>query len=143
MNLTGLDRGFHPTIDKTIRDKGLIEEDGSRGTGWEMSVVALGEPYFVTSLRAAGVDGRAVGDAREAEEAVELLVREDKCKVIVVPERLAVMLEHKRDELARRGIYYPVFAVVPDMDERAQERTHRLYQLISQAVGARLKLGED
>lgn len=107
-----------------------------------MSVVALGEPYFVTSLRAAGVDGRVVEGAKEAEEAVEQLAAEGKCKVVVVAEGLAVKLERKRDELARRGVYYPVFAVVPEMERGTQERTHRLYELVSQAVGARLKLGE-
>lgn len=108
-----------------------------------MSVVALGEPYFVTSLRAAGVDGRIVRDASEAEQAVEQLVNEGKCKVIIVAEGLAVKLERKRDELARRGLYYPVFAVVPEMGKRSEERTRRLYELVSQAVGAKLKLGEE
>lgn len=109
----------------------------------EMSVAALGGPYFVTALKAVGVDGRVVGTAKEAEDAVELLVAEKKCKVIIVPEGLALGLERKRDELARRGVYYPIFAVVPEMEGKVQERTHRLGQLLSQAVGAKLKVGED
>jgi len=108
-----------------------------------MSVVALGGPYFVTALKAVGVDGRVVGSAKEAEDAVDLLVREGKCKVVIVPESRALELDRKRDELSRRGAYYPVFAVVPDIEERAQERTGRLYRLVSQAVGAKLKLGEE
>jgi len=108
-----------------------------------LSVVALGEPYFVTSLRAAGVDGRVVASAKEAEDAVEQLANEGKCKVVVVAEGLAVKLEKKRDELARRGVYYPVFAVVPEMGKHPEERTRRLYELVSQAVGAKLKLGEE
>jgi len=108
-----------------------------------LSVVALGEPYFVTALRAVGVEGRVVQGAKEAEDAVELLVSEGKCKVVVVSEGLAVKLERKRDELARRGEYYPVFAVIPAMGKEAEGRTRRLYQLVSQAVGARLKLGEE
>lgn len=108
-----------------------------------MSVVALGGPYFVTSLRAAGVDGRQVGSAKEAEDALELLVGEGKCKVVIVPEALALDLDHKRDELARRGVYYPIFAVVPDIEPHPRERPQRLYRLVSQAVGAKLKLGEE
>jgi len=108
-----------------------------------LSVVALGEPYFVTSLRAAGVEGRVVQSAKEAEDAVELLATEGKCKVVLVSEGLAVKLERKRDELARRGEYYPVFAVIPGMAKGTEERTGRLYQLVSQAVGAKLKLGEE
>lgn len=108
-----------------------------------MSVVALGEPYFVTSLRAAGVEGRVVQSTKEAEDAVELLAKEGRCKVVVVSEGLAVKLERKRDDLARRGEYYPVFAVVPGLGVESEGRTHRLYQLVSQAVGAKLKIGED
>jgi vacuolar-type H+-ATPase subunit F/Vma7 len=108
-----------------------------------LSVVALGEPYFVTSLRAAGVEGRIVQTAKEAEDAVEQLANEGKCKVVVISEGLAAKLDRKRDELAKRGEFYPVFAVVPGMKKEAEGRTRRLYELVSQAVGARLKLGEE
>ena len=104
--------------------------------------MALGEPYFVTSLRAAGVEGRVVQTIKEAEDAVDQLAGEGKCKVVIVSEGLAVKLDRKRDELARRGEYYPVFAVVPGMGKESEGRTGRLYQLVSQAVGAKLKLGE-
>lgn len=108
-----------------------------------MSVVALGGPYFVTSLKSVGVDGRVVESAKQAEDEVELLISEGKCKVIIIPEGLALELDRKRDELSRRGAVYPLFAVVPEMEGKVQERTHRLYRLISQAVGAKLKLGEE
>ena len=108
-----------------------------------MSVVALGDQYFITALRAAGVDGRAVQSAKDAEEAVDRLVSEGNCKVILVPAKLSLLLERKRGELGRRGVRYPVFAVVPPMDGAMHQESDRLYQLINQAVGARLKLGED
>lgn len=120
--------------------KGLVGVRALDGT--EMSVVCLGGSYFVSSLRSAGVEGRIVGSAKAAEEALELLVEEGNCKVIIVPESLAQGLDRKRDELSRRGLVYPVFAVVPDVEGRAGERTERLYRLVSQAVGAKLKLGE-
>jgi vacuolar-type H+-ATPase subunit F/Vma7 len=109
-----------------------------------LSVVAIGDQYFVTALRAAGVDGRIVRNASETEGIVDDLVKEGKCKVIIVPEKVGSFLERKRDELARRGTYYPIFAVVPALDgEIGKERTRKLYELISQAVGARLKLAES
>lgn len=109
-----------------------------------MSVVALGDPYFVTALRVAGVEGRIVLTAKEAEYIVDVLIRERKCKVIILSEKLAILIERKRNELAKLGNYYPVFVVVPGLDGTIEEgRTRRLYQLISQAVGAKLKLGED
>jgi vacuolar-type H+-ATPase subunit F/Vma7 len=109
-----------------------------------LSVVSVGDSYFVTALRAAGVDGRVADSPKDAEEIVDTLVSEGRCKVIIVPERVGSILERKRDELGKRGIYYPIFAVVPGLDgEIGKERTKRLYELISQAVGARLKLGES
>lgn len=83
-----------------------------------------------------------MGTAEEAEQVLELLVRDGNCRVVIVPESLAPALDRKRDELSRRGGVYPVFAVVPDMERRTEERTNRLYRLVSQAVGAKLKLGE-
>ena len=83
-----------------------------------------------------------MASAKEAEDVLELLVGEGKCKVVVVPEGLALELDHKRDELLRRGAVYPVFAVIPGM-EGVGERTNRLHRLVSQAVGAKLKLGES
>jgi vacuolar-type H+-ATPase subunit F/Vma7 len=109
----------------------------------ELSVVALGDTYFVTALRAAGVEARPVGSVDEAERFIDDLVKEGTCKVIIVSERLAFKLERKRSELSRRRLHYPVFAVIPEMDGKVEERANKLYQLISQAVGARLKLGED
>jgi vacuolar-type H+-ATPase subunit F/Vma7 len=108
-----------------------------------MSVNALGDPYFVTALRAVGVDGRIVHTTKEAEDVVDLLVNTGNCKVIIVPYKLAQALERKRNELTRRGAYYPVFVIIPGIDGAIEERTNRLYQLISQAVGAKLKLGGD
>lgn len=108
-----------------------------------MSVNALGDAYFVTALRSVGVEGNIVQSSKEAEDAVDLLVAKGNCKVVVIPYNLAASLERKRDELSRRGAYYPVFVVIPGIDSVIEERTHRLYDLISQAVGAKLKLGGE
>ncbi len=107
-----------------------------------MSIVALGDKYFVTALRAVGVDGRVVHGTNEAENLVDILVKEAKCKIIIVSEKVASNLDRKRDELAKYEIQYPIFAVIPGLDGGiGKERTQRLYELISQAVGAKLKLG--
>lgn len=108
-----------------------------------MSVNALGDEYFVTALRAVGAEGNIVQSTKEAEDAVDLLVAKGNCKVIVLPYNLGIALERKRDELSRRGLYYPVFVLIPGIDGIIEERTHRLYELVSQAVGAKLKLGEE
>jgi vacuolar-type H+-ATPase subunit F/Vma7 len=109
-----------------------------------LSVVALGEFYVVNALRAAGVDGREVRSVEEAESEIDLLVKEGKCKVLLVTERLANDLERKRNELSKHRIFYPVFVAIPELSGKMEKKTtEKLYQLISQAVGARLKLGEE
>lgn len=108
-----------------------------------MSVVALGDKHFVTSLRATGVDGRAVVSPTEAEGVVDGLVSEGRCRVVIVAAGLAAGLERKRNELAKRGAYFPIFVVVPERPSDVKAGADRLYRLIGQAVGARLKLGED
>jgi vacuolar-type H+-ATPase subunit F/Vma7 len=105
-----------------------------------MSVVSLGDAYFVTALRSVGIEGKTVRSAMEAEEAVEFLTKGGNCKAIVVTEKLAFMLERKRSELARRGLNYPVLIVVPEMEGGVSDRTRRLYKLVSEAVGAGLRL---
>lgn len=119
--------------------KGLFEVKGTQTRG-EMSVVSVGDRYFVASLRAAGVEGRVASTPGEAGDVIEGLVAEGECKVVVVPQALAAGLEKKRDELARRKVYYPVFAVVPDIVPGRGAKSDRLYRLIGMAVGARLRL---
>ena len=108
-----------------------------------MSVNALGDSYFVTALRAVGAEASVVRSTKEAEDAVDILVAKGNCKVIVISYELAVALERKRNELARRALHYPVFVIIPGIDGVIEKRTYRLYNLISQAVGAKLKLGEE
>lgn len=110
---------------------------------WVMSVVAIGDNYFITTLRLAGVDRRKAHDVREAEQIIDELLKEGKCKVLIVPEDLALKLRRKREELLRKQQIYPVFAIVPGFGGAFGERVKEIHQFISQAVGVKLKLGED
>lgn len=129
--------------DENVRDVKTLDKGKYAVASSGMSVSALGDPYFITALRTVGVEGNVVRSTKEAEEAVDLLVAKGKCKVLVISYKLADMLERKRNELTRRGIYYPVFVTIPGLDGDIEGRTHRLYDLVSQAVGAKLKLGEE
>jgi len=105
-----------------------------------MSVVAIGDHYFVTALRLAGVDQREVIDVSEAEQIIDELVKEEKCKVLIVSEDLALQLRRKREDLLRERQNYPVFAIIPGFNGAVGERVKEIHQLISQAVGVKLKL---
>lgn len=110
---------------------------------WVMSVVAIGDQHFVTALRLAGVDRREAHDIREAEQTIDELLERGECKVLIVPEELALQLKKKREELFRERKIYPVFAIVPGLGGAVGERVREIHQLISQAVGVKLKLGEE
>ncbi len=108
-----------------------------------MSIVAIGDRYTITALRLAGIEGKEVNNVHEAEEIIDQLVKDGKCKVLLVPEDLALKLKRKRNELIRERRYYPVFAIIPGFSGAVGERTNEIYQLISQAIGVKLKLGEE
>ena len=108
-----------------------------------MSVTAVGDSYFITALRLAGVDGRNAHDAREAEQVIDQLIKEGRCKVLLIPEDLALKLKKKRKELSNNRRIYPVFAIIPGLNGPVGERVKEIHQFISQAVGVKLKLSEE
>ena len=106
-----------------------------------MSVAVIADKYLATGFRLAGVDAFPVKDGEEAKKKLEEIIAEKKYKVVLIPERFAPSLREERMRLLESEEIYPVIALIPDLEGSTGERTQELYQLISQAVGARLKLG--
>lgn len=103
----------------------------------------MGDQYFITALRLAGVDGRKAHDALEAEQVIDQLVKEGRCKILVIPEDLSLKLKKKRDQLKRERQVYPVITIIPGFNGPIGERIKEIHQFISQAVGVKLKLSEE
>jgi len=103
-----------------------------------MSIMAVGDEFFITNFRLAGVPGVVVKDEAEAREKIEEIIKERKCKIVVISESMAIKL--KKDREKWREKVYPVFAIVPGLEGPKGERLHELYFLVSQAVGVKLKL---
>jgi vacuolar-type H+-ATPase subunit F/Vma7 len=103
-----------------------------------MSIVVLGDEFFVTNFRLAGISGHVVKNEEEARDKIEDLIKEEKCKIVVISESMAIKL--KKDREKWRGKVYPIFAIVPGLEGPKGERLHELYFLVSQAVGVKLKL---
>jgi len=105
-----------------------------------MSVVALGDKYFVTAFQLAGARGVIVEDKDKVADMVSRLVEEGEAKIIVLPEDYAVKIRKIRQQRLMSRDVYPIFVVVPGLGGGVNERLREIYTLISQAVGVKLKL---
>jgi vacuolar-type H+-ATPase subunit F/Vma7 len=103
-----------------------------------MSLVALGDEFFVTGYMLAGAKGIVVTDVAEAKEKIEELIDAGACKVVIISEDLATKLKDDREAWRKRA--YPVFAILPGLEGAKGGRLSELYSLVSLAVGAKLKL---
>ncbi|MEM3383024.1 MAG: V-type ATP synthase subunit F [Nitrososphaerales archaeon] len=103
-----------------------------------MNIVALGDDFFITNFRLAGVPGFVVNNEEEARNKIEEIIKEGKCKIVVISESMAIKLKKDREKWRER--VYPIFAIVPGLEGPKGERLHELYFLVSQAVGVKLKL---
>jgi len=108
-------------------------QDGTR-------VAIIADKYLATGFRLAGIIAFPVRDAREAAETLETIVSEDKYDVIIITENLSIALRKQREAILARGKARPAIAVVPDFKGPTGERLRELHKLISQSVGAELKL---
>jgi vacuolar-type H+-ATPase subunit F/Vma7 len=103
-----------------------------------MSIVAVGDEFLITGFRLAGVPGVVVNDEAEARERIDEIIKEKKCKVVMISEDMAIRLKSDREKW-RKNVY-PLFVIVPGLEGPRLERVRELYSLVSQAVGVKLKL---
>ncbi|MCD6443749.1 hypothetical protein CW710_00070 [Candidatus Bathyarchaeota archaeon] len=104
-----------------------------------MSIVAVGDRYFVLVFRLVGIRGREVSDEKEAEEEVKKLISNEECRVIILDERLAFRVKRLREEIMRKEKPYPIFVIVPGLEGSKGLRIQEMHNLIEQAIGVRLK----
>jgi vacuolar-type H+-ATPase subunit F/Vma7 len=112
---------------------------------WSCSVVEIvmvGGKYLSSGFRLAGIETIAVEDDDQAVRRVERLVSEGTYKIILMTEKVAMKLKSLREDMLRTKRFYPVFVIVPDFGGTLDERQRELRQLVSQAIGVKLKLGD-
>ena len=102
-----------------------------------MSIVALGDEFFVTGYMMAGAKGVVVADEAAARRKIEELMETGACKVVIMSEELAIQLKEDREKWRKRA--YPIFAIMPGLQGARGKRLSELYSLVSLAVGAKLK----
>ena len=66
------------------------------------------------------------------------VLKDEKYKVIILPENLAEALKERRDEMVGKGKIFPVFVIVPGFEGSKKFREKELYEAISRAVGTKL-----
>jgi vacuolar-type H+-ATPase subunit F/Vma7 len=104
-----------------------------------MRVAIMADKYLSTGFRLAGVKSFPV-ETTEASARLDEIMRDEQCKVIILPENLAEILKKKREEMMSKGRIFPVFAVVPDFEGSRKLREKELYEVVERAVGAKLKV---
>ena len=106
------------------------------------SVAIIADKYLATGYRLAGIASFPVKTLTEARVRLREVTAKGKHKIIILPEKLAYQLREEREGLPEIGGVKPLFVIVPDFRGPTGERTKELYQVISKAVGAKLKFEE-
>jgi len=92
-----------------------------------------------TAFKLVGAKAFPVSSPQEAREKLRRVL-EGEYKVVVLTEEVASMVKDERRRIAASGEVVPVFVVVPSFKGHENLRLKELHDLISQAVGAKLKL---
>jgi vacuolar-type H+-ATPase subunit F/Vma7 len=106
------------------------------------SVAIIADKYLATGYRLAGIASFPVTTLTEARARLREVIANGSHKIIILPEKLASQLREEREGLSEIGGIKPIFVIVPDFGGPTGERTKELYQIISKAVGAKLKFEE-
>jgi vacuolar-type H+-ATPase subunit F/Vma7 len=102
----------------------------------------IADKYLATGYRLAGIASFPVKSLAEARARLAEITTKGSYKIIFLPEKLAYQLREEREELSKIGGVKTLFVIVPDFHGPTGERTKELYQVISKAVGAKLKFEE-
>lgn len=105
-----------------------------------MGIVMIGDKYLATAYRLAGVKTIEADTEDSAVKKVNEVVSEGDYKIVIISERVSLKTKALRQSLLKAKRLYPMFVIVPDFDGVLDERTKELHQLVSQAVGVKLKL---
>ncbi len=106
-----------------------------------MGVAIIADRYSALAFRLAGVDEYTADSPDDAVQRFLEIVDKGNYRVIMVSERFFKAVN--KAKVKRLGSeVYPIIAAVPDFAGSTGERLQELYDSISRAVGAKLKLGE-
>jgi vacuolar-type H+-ATPase subunit F/Vma7 len=106
------------------------------------NIAIIADKYLAASYKLVGVDAFPVKTPEEARVRLKEILGTGNHKIILLPEKLAYQLREDRMRSTEMAGVHPLFVIIPDFHGSSGERTRELYQIISKAVGAKLKLEE-
>ncbi|RLG45373.1 MAG: hypothetical protein DRN81_01775 [Thermoproteota archaeon] len=106
-----------------------------------MGVAVIMDKYSALGLRLAGVDDYPADTPDKAVEKFNEIVEKNHYKIIIVSERFFKAVSQAKAKKLGEELF-PIISALPDMSGPTGERVKMLYENISRAVGAKLKLGE-
>lgn len=106
-----------------------------------MSVAIIADRYSSLAFRLAGVDEYTANSLEEAVQRFYEIIDKGNYRVIMVSERFFKAVNKAKIKRLGNEVY-PIIAALPDFAGSTGERLQELYDSISRAVGAKLKLGE-
>ena len=105
-------------------------------------IVLVGDKFLTNLFRFAGVDVIEEGNDEMAAQKIQELVAEERYRMMIVTQSVALRLTELRKNLLATHKLYPVFIVIPGPSGSLGEREDQLKQLVSQSLGIKLKFGD-
>jgi len=104
-----------------------------------MKIAAIGDELFTRAFELVGVEGYEATNEKELRKKLTELIEKNEHAVILIPERYLDATRDIRERLLRLGRTSPIFAFLPDHTGRTGKRVKELQDLISLAVGIKMK----
>ncbi len=105
-------------------------------------IVLIGDRFLTSLFKFVGVDTVEEPNDELAAKKVCDLVADEQYKIIMITENVAFKLTELRNNLLTTHRLYPIFVVVPGLEQTFGERENQLKQLVSQSLGIKLKFGD-
>jgi vacuolar-type H+-ATPase subunit F/Vma7 len=105
-------------------------------------IVLIGDRFLTSLFKFAGVDTIEEPNDELAAKEICDLVADEQYKIIMITENVAFKLTELRNNLLATHRLYPIFVIVPGLEQTFGERENQLKQLVSQSLGIKLKFGE-
>ena len=105
-------------------------------------IVVIGNKFLNSLFRLDGIKTIEVPNDDAAIRKVYELVIQEKYKLIIINENVAMKLKDFRQNLLVTHRFYPIFLIIPGLDGSLENRITELRQLVSQSLGIKLKFGD-
>ena len=104
-----------------------------------MNVAIIGDKYLANGYRLAGIKAIPIRDIEDAVRKFKETVLKKEYDMILIPEEYADRIK-RESKLLESGKNQPIISIIPGLKGLTKGRTAALYDLVSQAIGTKLKV---